>query len=101
MGWADVGGEFFISYSTVDGSKFALSLADKLASGPPAYPVWLDKRQIRPGGAWDEQIVEAIRGCRGLLFVMTQDSVHPNSICKPEWSRALKYKKRVVPLLVD
>jgi tetratricopeptide (TPR) repeat protein len=90
---------FVISYSAVDGLDFALKLADDLATGPPAFPVWLDKRNIRPGQDWDEQIVEAIRACKAMMFVMTPDSVRANSVCKDEWVRALKYKKPVIPLL--
>jgi hypothetical protein len=91
---------FFISYSSVDGKDFSLKLADKLAAGPPAVDVWLDKRQLRPSEDWDEQIVEAIRTCKGMIFVMTKDSVSPQSVCKNEWVRALKYKKSIVPLLL-
>jgi hypothetical protein len=50
---------FFISYSAVDGSDFSLLLADELAAGPPVIPVWIDKRNLRPGEDWDEQIVGA------------------------------------------
>jgi tetratricopeptide (TPR) repeat protein len=90
----------FISYSPSDGQDFAIRLCDALAVGPPSYSVWLDKRQLRPGSAWDEQIVEAIRTAESLLFVMTRDSVNSQSVCKQEWMRALKYKKPIVPLLV-
>ena len=92
---------FFISYSSVDGKDFSLYLADELASGPPAFPVWLDKRHLRPGEAWDEQIVEAIRICKGMIFVMTKDSVASLSVCKDEWVRALRYKKPIIPLLAE
>jgi tetratricopeptide (TPR) repeat protein len=92
---------YFISYSGVDGGDFALSLADALTAGPPPILVWVDKRELRPGEDWDEQIVEAIKTSRGLLFVMTTDSVKPNSVCKDEWVRALKYKKPVIPLRFD
>jgi hypothetical protein len=95
-----VAGHYFVSYSSVDGADFALSLADPLAAGPPEYPVWVDRRSLRPTEDWDEQIVEAIRTCRGLLFVMTTDSVRRGSMCKHEWVRALKYKKPVIPLRV-
>ena len=78
-----------------------LSLADRLAAGPPSYRLWVDRRELRAGDDWDEQLVEAIRVCRGLLFVMTADSVRAGSVCKDEWVRALKYKKPVIPLRLD
>jgi tetratricopeptide (TPR) repeat protein len=93
-----VPGHYFLSYSAVDAPELALRLADALVAGPPSFPVWLDRRQLRPGEDWDEQIVEAIRTCRGVLLVMTTDSVKPNSVCKHEWVRALKYKKPTLPL---
>jgi hypothetical protein len=92
---------FFISYSSVDGKDFALNLANELAAGPPAIPVWLDERTLRPGEDWDEQIVEAIKKCKGMIFVMTPDSVSPDSVCKNEWVWALRYKKPVVPVRLD
>jgi hypothetical protein len=91
---------FFISHSSVDGEDFALKLADEIAAGPPPVPVWLDARELRPGEDWDEQIVEAIRTCKGMLFLMSADSVRPDSVCKNEWVRALTYKKPVIPLLL-
>jgi tetratricopeptide (TPR) repeat protein len=92
---------FFISYSSVDGIGFSLKLADELAAGPPSFPVWLDQRDLRPSEDWDEQIVEAIRNCKGMVFVMTKDSVNARSVCKKEWVRALRYKKPIIPLLVS
>jgi TIR domain-containing protein len=56
-----VGEYFFVSYSAVDGANFALSLADKLTAGPPSYHLWVDRRELKPGDDWDEQLVEAIR----------------------------------------
>jgi tetratricopeptide (TPR) repeat protein len=92
---------YFISYSSVDGKDFALKLANELAAGPPPIPVWLDERTLRPGEDWDEQIVDAIKKCKGMIFVMTADSVSPDSVCKNEWVWALRYKKPVVPLRLD
>jgi tetratricopeptide (TPR) repeat protein len=91
----------FISYSRADGEAFALRLADELAAGPPATPVWLDQRDIRAGEDWDDQVEEAIRACKGVLFVMTDDGVQSASVCKQEWTRALRYKKPVIPLRVS
>ena len=90
---------FFISYSAVDALNFSLKLADDILIGPPAFPIWLDKRHLRPSEDWDEQIVEAIRTCKALIFVMTPDSVTDSSVCKQEWTRALRYKKPIIPLL--
>jgi hypothetical protein len=88
-------GYHFISYSRVDAKDFAGRLADELAAA------WLDTRKLRPGLDWDEQIDEAIKSCASLLFVMTADSVTRNSVCKNEWTRALKYRKPVIPLRLD
>ncbi len=88
----------FISYSSVESTKFALKLCDALSAGPPPILAWLDRRKLIPGMDWDEQIAEAIRTCDSLIFVMTRDSVSPLSICKREYTRALKYKKPIIPI---
>jgi hypothetical protein len=94
-------GRYFVSYSRVDAAAFAQRLADELVAGPPSYGVWLDVRDIRPGADWDTQIRDALQACRGVLFVMTSDSVQDHSACRAEWVWALKYKKPVIPLRVD
>lgn len=91
-------GRHFISYSGVDAADFALRLVAELAAGRPAWDVWLDKRELKPGLDWDEQIGAAIKACDSLLFVMSRDSVAPTSVCKREWTLALKYNKPVIPL---
>src|SRR5215472_13680363 len=94
-------GCYFVSYSRVDAEAFARQLADELVAGPPSYEVWLDVRDARPGPDWDTQIRDAIQACRGVLFLMTADSVRDHSVCKTEWVWALKYKKPVIPLRVE
>ncbi|MCG3153475.1 MAG: Photosystem I assembly protein Ycf3 [bacterium] len=88
----------FLSYSSADALDFALRMCDALAAHEPSFKLWLDKRHLRPGEDWDEQLAEAIKTCESLIFVMTRDSVQPNSVCKQEWTRALKYKKTIIPL---
>jgi hypothetical protein len=90
----------FISHSSVDEQDFAIRLYDELKAGPPSIQVWLDKRDLKPAKDWDDQIVDAVRTCESLIFVMTRDSVKPQSGCKNEWSHALRYKKPVIPVLL-
>jgi len=91
-------GHHFISYSTVDGQDFALRLSNALEAGPPHIPTWVDQRKLQGGPDWDRQIVEAIRDCDSLIFIMTRDSVEDESECKSEWVLALKYKKPIIPV---
>ncbi len=90
----------FISYSGLDAKDFSIKLCDSLKVGPPSISTWLNKRDMKPGEDWDEQLVEAIMKCMSLLFIMTRDSVKPKSVCKNESNRALKYKKPVIPILL-
>ncbi|HYN85363.1 MAG TPA: tetratricopeptide repeat protein [Pyrinomonadaceae bacterium] len=88
----------FICYSTSDAAEFAARLCDELEAGHPTVPVWLDKRDVQPGQEWDEEVSEAIKTCLSLIFVMTLDSVDDESECKGEWTRALRYKKPIIPV---
>lgn len=94
-------GHHFISYSRADGENFALWLYDKLIGGPKRYNTWMDRYDISPGMKWDDELVKALKNCDSLLFVMTKDSVSNQSRCKSEWTKALRYKKPIVPLLID
>jgi hypothetical protein len=94
-------GHHFISYSRVDAEDFAVRIVSSLTAGSPPHRVWLDQRELKPGLDWDEQIGEAIKTCDSLLFVMTRDGVKPDSVCKREWTLALRYNKPVIPLRLE
>jgi tetratricopeptide (TPR) repeat protein len=89
----------FISYSNRDGAELAFNLADELLIGVPPIETWVDKTNIRVGARWTTEIDEAIDACETLLFLMTKDSVQPDSVCEDECTRALRFKKPIMPLL--
>ena len=91
-------GHCFISYSTADALDFTRRLADELESSDPQIPAWYDRRDIPAGVDWDEAIVEAIKTCKCLLFVMSDDSTKAGSDCKNEILFALRYKKPILPI---
>ena len=90
---------FFICYSPQDGKEIAVTLADQLAAGPPSIPVWLDQRKLQPGIDRYEQVLQALKDCQGVLYLVTKDSADRNCRCTQEWIRALRYKKPIIPLM--
>ena len=74
-----------------------MRLYEALQEGPPALPTWLDIRDVALGQDWDAQILEAIRTCSVLLYVITRESMGSQ---EQEWMYALKHKKTIIPLLV-
>jgi hypothetical protein len=80
----------FVSSSSADAQDFALRHCEELAHGPPTIQVWLDKHELVAGSDWDDQIVEAIRDCASVIFLMTRGGVTSKSVCKKEWTTAYR-----------
>lgn len=91
-------GKYFISYSSVDGFGAAEWLYTEAAKLKPPILLWWDKQELQPSEVdWDDQIDDALADCRGVIFLMSNDSVRRNSVCAKEWKRALRqYRKPVV-----
>ncbi|MBZ0293820.1 MAG: tetratricopeptide repeat protein [Anaerolineae bacterium] len=87
----------FVSYAEQDGKEFALKLHDILEA--EGFSIWLNIIDIRPSQKWDEAIDVAIKGCWLLIFVMTPESIE-SEVCHDEWSRALSFKKPVIPIML-
>ena len=90
-------GYCFISYSRADGVDFArgfLAGVEREAS----FRVWFDNRDLRPFSDWDVQAANAIKGCQFFVFLMTDDSVLDNSVCRIELTYAWRYRKQIVPI---
>ncbi|MDX2211778.1 MAG: TIR domain-containing protein [Oculatellaceae cyanobacterium bins.114] len=88
--------DVFISYGRLDSKAFALKLYSQLAIA--GYNIWLDLNDIPVAVDFQEQIKDGIERSKNFLFVISPHSV--NSVyCQLEIELALKYNKRIIPLL--
>ncbi len=88
----------FISYARSDGSRLAERLeADLKASN---HETWRDRSEIQAGRDWAREIETAIDGCELFLAVLTTGSYN-SEICRGEHERALRKRKRVIPMLAQ
>jgi hypothetical protein len=88
----------FVSHHTDRDGKFALWLVDQLESR--GVQCWICSRDIEPGADWHRSVMKAVRECGTMVVVVSPASVESDFV-QAEVSRALKLKKRVVPLLLD
>lgn len=88
---------FFLSYSRQD-QAFALRLADDLIAA--GAPVWVDQYDIHPSQHWDHAVETAVRGCQGLIVVLSPRSAASPNVAD-EIAVALDTGKRVIPVLME
>jgi hypothetical protein len=88
---------FFLSYARAD-QDIALRFADDLIAA--GVSVWVDQYEIRPSQHWDRAVETAVRGCEGMIVMLS-----PNSAASPnvadEVSVAIESAKQVVPVLIE
>ncbi|MBK9600922.1 MAG: hypothetical protein IPO36_03625 [Anaerolineales bacterium] len=90
-------GHCFISYSTADALEFARKLANELEGGEhPFTSLGLINEILTPARDWDDEIVD---GFVLQMHVVRDDrrQHREGSVCKDEWTWALKFKKASHP----
>jgi len=89
--------DVFISYSTPD--KWA---ADASCSELEKRSVdcWIAPRNILPGQAWDEAIVEAIARCRVMIAVLSSSANSSRHVIN-ELAQATDHRRTVLPLRIE
>lgn len=89
--------DVFISYSRKD-DNVVKKICELFQSNQISY--WLDKKNIHPGGAFMEDIVQAIRGCKIILFISSANSNNSIYTAK-EVAMAFNEGKYIIPYKID
>ena len=88
---------YFLSYARLD-EPLALRVAnDLIAAG---VSLWVDKYDIRPSQHWDQAIETAVRGCEGLVVLLSPRSAASPNVAD-EVSVALNEGKDVIPIMIE
>lgn len=88
--------DIFISYGRADSKAFAIKLRDRLQA--TGLEVWLDLNDIPIGVDYQRRIDDSIDATHNFLFIIAPHAVN-SPYCALELSQALKYNKRIIPIL--
>jgi hypothetical protein len=88
---------YFLSYARLD-ERIALRLADKLLAA--GVSVWVDQYDIRPSQHWDRAVETAVRGCQGMIVVLSPRSAASPNVAD-EVSVAIDGGKDIIPILIE
>ena len=88
---------YFLSYARAD-AAIALKLADDLIAAGTS--VWVDQYDIHPSQHWDRAVEDAVRGCEGMIVVLSPRSTASSNVAD-EVSVAIDSGKSVIPVLVE
>ena len=86
----------FISYGRADSKAFATKLYERLSE--QGLKVWFDKNDIPLAVDFLKQIDDGISKAHNFLFIISPYSVN-SEYCLKEIELAVKYNKRIIPLL--
>ncbi len=87
--------DVFICYSRVD-KPFVNRLYEGLIR--TGRRVWLDLSSIPTSTLWDREIFAGIEAADNFIFVISPDSIRPDSFCHKEFGHATEHNKRIIPL---
>ena len=90
----------FLSYGRADAEELAERLeADLSLLG---FEVWRDRRKIRSGREWDDEIEAGLRTSQLVVAVLTPHAVREESVCRDELAFArFACKLPIVPALAE
>jgi WD40 repeat protein len=88
----------FISYAHGDAGLVAARLAEHLRA--KGFDVWLDLERAKLGASWTRKIETGIDDADVVLALLSKGAFN-SDICRAEQLRALRKKKRVVPVLIE
>jgi hypothetical protein len=87
--------DVFISYTRVD-AEFVRGLhADLIQQGLDA---WVDWEDIPPSSEWRQEVYRAVQGANAFVAVLSPE-FGKSKVCAEELAEALKYGKRIVPIV--
>ena len=88
----------FLSYGRADAEQLAERLeADLTLLG---FEVWRDRRLIRAGKEWEDEIVAGLRTSQLVVAVLTPHAVREESVCRDELAFArYRCKLPIVPAI--
>jgi CHASE2 domain-containing sensor protein len=88
--------DVFISYGRIDSKTFALKLHQRLLER--GIKVWIDQNDIPLAVDYQNQINDGIEKANNFLFIISPHSVN-SPYCTKEIAMAIRYHKRIIPLL--
>jgi hypothetical protein len=88
---------YFLSYARLD-ERIALRIADELIGA--GVSVWVDQYDIRPSQHWDRAVETAVRGCEGMIVILSPRSADSPNVAD-EVSVAIDGGKDIIPILIE